>query len=214
LPWVALFTPDAFLRYIIMAAPLGSLLGAWVLVRGCGSRYAWLAWVGAFLLAATPWMSLPGRMLVPADDRYAVTLWWRAELSILASEIFGSRPDPNRMTVEWLRQNAAPSDEILINYEDLPLAFYLPNPIRGGIPAFRAEDDSKSPPRFVVMRRSVEFVHKPVFEREIGRYQWAEAPVKIPDIIWGNNPDPMMWDNYPGEMTYLYLARRVDGARQ
>jgi hypothetical protein len=38
--------------------------------------------------------------------------------------------------------------------------------------------------------------------------------VQIPDIIWGNNPDPMMWDNYPAEMTYLFLARRVDGTRQ
>ena len=74
-----------------------------------------------------------------------------------------------------------------------------------------AEDDARTPPRFVVLRRSVEFVHKPVFEREMARYQWAEAPVKIPDLIWGNNPDPMMWQEYPAEMTYLYLARRVDG---
>ena len=37
--------------------------------------------------------------------------------------------------------NAAPNDEILINYEDIPLMYYLPNPIRGGISAFRVEDD-------------------------------------------------------------------------
>jgi len=209
--WVPEVTPEAFLRYTIMAAPLGSLLGAWVLVRGCGARVARFAWWGALVLVATPFASLPGRALVPDFDRYEAKLLWRSELPMMASEIFGHRPDPNRLTVEWLRRNAAPSDEILINYEDLPLMFYLPNPIRGGIPAFRAEDDAKSPPRFVVLRRSVEFVHKPVFEREIQRYQWAEAPVKIPDLIWGNNPDPMMWEQYPDEMTYLYLARRVDG---
>jgi hypothetical protein len=197
-----------------MAAPLGSLLGGWLLVRICPSRFAWIAWVGALVLIATPWASLPVRALVPVDDRYVARNWWRWELPMMADEIFGSRPDPNRMTVEWLRRNAAPSDEILVNYEDLPLAFYLPNPIRGGIAAFRAEDDAKTPPRFAVIRRSVEFVHKPVYEREVGRYRWAEAPVQIPDIIWGNNPDPMMWDNYPAEMTYLFLARRVDGTRQ
>ena len=131
---------------------------------------------------------------------------------MLADEIFGSRPDPNRMTVDWLRKNTAPSDEILINYEDLPLQFYLPNPIRGGIPAFRAEDDAKTPPRFAVLRRSVDFLHKAVFDREMARYQWVEDPVKIPDLIWGNNPDPMMWEQYPEEMSYLYLARRVDVA--
>ena len=207
LPWVALATPDAFLRYVIMTAPLGGLLGGWFLVRVFPAR---LAWVGAIAMIFTPWLSLPVRLLVPTDDRYEAANWWRSELPIAANEIFGWRPDPNRLTVEWLRRNAAPSDEILINYEDLPLAFYLPNPIRGGIAAFRAEDDAKTSPRFVVLRRSVEFVHKPVYEREIGRYRWAEAPAKIPDIIWGNNPDPMMWDNYPAEMKYLFLARRVD----
>lgn len=113
----------------------------------------------------------------------------RGELSILGSEVFGGRPDPNRMTVEWLQRNAAPSDEILINYEDLPLAFYLPR----------------------TMRRSVDFVHAPVFERELARYRWDEQNVKIPEIIWGNSPDPMMWQNYPADITYWYLARRVDG---
>ena len=212
--WVPAVSPDAFLRYVIMAAPLGSLLGGWFLVRACPARLPWIAWVGALILIATPWLSLPGRAMVPAENQSESNGWWRSELPMLAAEVFGSRADPNRMTVEWLRRNALPADEILINYEDLPLVFYLSNPIRGGIPAFRAEDDVKTPPRFAVLRRSVEFVHKAVFEREIGRYRWVEAPVKIPDILWGNNPDPMMWQNYPEEMTYLYLARRVDGPRQ
>ena len=209
LAWVPLVSPEGFLRYVIMAPPLGSMVGAWVLVRACPARFAWIAWVGALVLMVTPWLSLPGRLLASAPEGSNPGAVWRHELSILGSEVFGSRPDPNRMTVEWLRRNAAPSNEILVNYEDLPLAFYLPNPIRGGIPAFRAEDDAKTPPRFVVLRRSVEFVHKPVFEREMARYRWAEAPVKIPDLIWGNNPDPMMWTEYPDEMTYLYLARRL-----
>jgi hypothetical protein len=208
--WVPAVSPDAFLRYVIMLAPLGSLVGGWFLVRAFPPRHAWIAWIGALVWMATPWLSAPIGVLVPEADRYVEGTLWRWELPMMANEIFGHRPDPNRMTVEWLRRHAAPSDEILINYEDLPLAFYLPNPIRGGIPAFRAEDDAKTPPRFVVLRRSVEFVHKEIYEREIGRYQWAQAPVEIPDIIWGNNPDPMMWENYPAEMTYLYLARRVD----
>jgi hypothetical protein len=209
--WVPAVAPEAFLRYVIMAEPLGSLLGAWVLVRACGPRAARFAWLGALVLGLTPWVSLPGRALVPEFDRYEARSLWRSELPILTAEIFGHRPDPNRLTVEWLRRNAAPADEILINYEDLPLMFYLPNPIRGGIPAFRAEDDAKTPPRFAVMRHSVDFLYKEVFDREMRRYQWTAAPRKIPDIIWGNNPDPMMWEQYPTEMTYLYLARRVEG---
>jgi len=115
LAWVPVVAPDAFLRYIILAAPLGSLVGAWILVRGCGARAPRLAWWGAAVLMATPWASLPGRLPVPSPDRYEAGSMWRSELGILGSEVFGHRPDPNRMTVEWLRENAAPSDEILID---------------------------------------------------------------------------------------------------
>ena len=207
--WVPAVAPEAFLRYAVMAAPVGGLLGAWTLVRGCGPRAARFAWLGALVLGLTPLASLPARALVPSMDRYEASPLWRSELSILAREVFGHRPDPNRLTVEWLRRNAAPSDEILINYEDLPLMFYLPNPIRGGVAAFRAEDDAVTPPRFVVLRRTVDFVHTPVFDREVARYHWQPAPARIPDIIWGNNPDPMMWDQYPDDVTNLFLARRI-----
>ena len=135
---------------------------------------------------------------------------FRAELSLLGSDIFAHRPDPNRLVVDWLRQNAAPTDEILVNYEDVPLMFYLPNPIRGGIAAFRAEDDAKAPPRFAVMRRSVPFVHWPVFVREIDRYNWEPVPLKAPDLIWGNNPDPMGHFLNPSSPTDLFIARRTD----
>jgi hypothetical protein len=111
--------------------------------------------------------------------------------------------------IDWLRQNAAPADEILINYEDLPLMFYLPNPIRGGIAAFRAEDDAKTPPTFLVIRQSVPFVHWPVFQREAGRYQWMEVPVKAPDVLWGNNPDPMAQAQDFATERKIIVARRA-----
>jgi len=99
----------------------------------------------------------------PPPDWYPNSPVFRAELSTLRREIFAPPADHNRLVIDWLRQNAAPTDEILINYEDLPLMFYLPNPIRGGIAAFRAEDDAKQPPSFLVIRQSVPFVYWPVF---------------------------------------------------
>jgi hypothetical protein len=113
------------------------------------------------------------------------------------------------MVVEWLRQNSKPTDEILINYEDVPLMFYLPNPIRGGVAAFRVEDDSKSPPEFVILRQSVRFVHWPVFRRELERYSWKPVPLEAPDVPWGNNPDPMAESVDPEQAGSLYIARRV-----
>ena len=62
------------------------------------------------------------------------------------------------------------------------------------------------------MRRSVLFVHWPVFQRELGRYKWARIPTEAPDVIWGNNPDPA--GQYPLRADSLILLRRTDGPLQ
>jgi hypothetical protein len=206
--WIPSVTVYAFLRYAIVAAPAACLLTAWVVVRACGSRAARFAWPAAALLLATPWASMPLHALAPPPDWFEPSPWLRAEFSALRAGVFLHQPDPNRLVIEWLRKNAAPSEEILINYEDLPLMFYLPNPIRGGITAFRVEDDAKTAPRFVVLRHSVDFVNWPVFLREVQRYQWAPAPLHAPDIAWGNNPDPAGQDD-PAQAPDLYIARRI-----
>jgi hypothetical protein len=206
--WVPLAVPYSFLRYVIMVTPVACLLAAWVLVRGCGARFG-LAWAGAAVLILTPGLSLPLHPFIQRPPWYRSGAILKPELSTMVSEIFGNRPDPNRMVVEWLKQNSKPTDEILINYEDVPLMFYLPNPIRGGVAAFRVEDDAKSPPDFVILRQSVRFVHWPVFRRELLRYQWAQVPLEAPDVPWGNNPDPMAESQDPDQAKSLYIARRV-----
>ncbi len=206
--WVPLAVPTSFLRYVIMVTPVACVLMAWVLVRGFGSRLG-LIWAGAAVLILTPWLSKPLHLFLQRPPWYRSGAILKPELATMTSEIFEHQPDPNRMVVEWLKQNAAPTDEILINYEDVPLMFYLPNPIRGGVAAFRVEDDSKSPPDFVVLRRSVHFVHWPVFQRELQRYSWAPVPLEVPDVMWGNNPDPMAESQDPSTADSLYIARRV-----
>jgi hypothetical protein len=107
---------------------------------------------------------------------------------------------------------ARPEDEILVNYEDIPFMFYTENPIRGGVPCFRVEDRA-APPRFLVIRKSVPFLHWPVFIREIKRYTWSRIPVRAPDIPFGNNPDPdtqPAWN--PPNLPDVILAERVDNA--
>lgn len=206
--WVPLAVPFSYLRYVIIVTPVGCLLVAWVLVRGFEKSIG-LAWAGAAVLILTPWISEPLNFIIQRPPWYRSGAILKPELSTAASEIFGNRPDPNRMVVEWLKQNAKPTDEILINYEDVPLMFYLPNPIRGGVAAFRVEDDSKSPPEFLILRQSVRFVHWPVFRRELLRYQWKQIPLEAPDIPWGNNPDPMAESQDPDQAKSLYFAQRV-----
>jgi hypothetical protein len=203
--WVQTVTVAPFLRYTIVVLPVSSLLVAWLLLRGAGHRSAF-TWVGAAIYIFTPWLSLPLHVLRPATLRHATIV--RPELHLLGERVFGHPSDPNKPVVEWLAQNTKPDDEILINYEDIPLMFYLPNPIRGGISAFRAEDDAKRPPDFLVLRHSVDFVHWPVYLREIERYQWETVSLQVPDIACGNCPDPV--ERYDSaQAKSILIARRV-----
>jgi hypothetical protein len=63
------------------------------------------------------------------------------------------------------------------------------------------------------LRHSVDFVDWPLFDREVARYRWQPVPLKAPDVMWGDNPDPMGNDD-PNTAPNLYIARRVDGAAQ
>jgi hypothetical protein len=190
-----------------MAAPLGSFLAAWVFVRGFASWSPALTWIAAGIFAVTPWLCTPLSGIGPEWIRQDPLI--RSELPVLYNEVFKARKDPNRIVVEWLKENAKPDDEILINYEDIPLMYYLPNPIRGGVAAFRVGDDSKSLPQFAILRGSVPFVHWPVFLRQMERYQWEPVSLGAPDVIWGNNPDPMGKAQDPAVAKNIYIARRL-----
>jgi hypothetical protein len=189
--WVATVAPTTYVRYVIMAAPVGSMLTAWLFVRAFGSYAPRAAWLACAVVALTPWLCKPLTAFWTAPRRFDTGMILRSELSLIRTDIFGHRPDPNRLVIEWLQKHSTPRDEILVNYEDLPMMYYLPNLIRGGVVAFRAEDDGATPPRFAVIRRTVPFVYWPVFAREVARYYWTPVPVKAPDIRWGNNPDPV-----------------------
>jgi hypothetical protein len=206
--WIPSIAPEVFLRYLIPAMPVGALLSAWVLVRGVGSwRPHALAGAGTAVLAITPLLSLPLNPFVSRPPWIPPDAGIRPELSVMTSQIFRHSVDPNRIVVEWLKRNAVRTDEILINYEDIPLMFYLPNPIRGGIAAFRAEDDARTPARFVILR-GVSFAHWPVYRRVVQRYRWTQIPTKAPDIPWGNNPDPSAQAQDPALAQPLLIARR------
>ena len=198
IPWVPAITAYPFHRYVVQLTPLGALLAAWVVddvaraaaLRWGGRRTRTVVTVGlAALLVATPLLSVSmqagiGGPVAPLDRVL------RAEIGVTLREIFRERPDPNRLVIEWLRPRLAPGDEILANYEDIPLMFYTGARIRGGVAAFRVEDRSSPPARFMVIRRSVPFVHWPVFLREVRRHSSIKVATGAPDVPFGNIPDP------------------------
>jgi 4-amino-4-deoxy-L-arabinose transferase-like glycosyltransferase len=213
--WITLTTPHPFLRYQIQLVPLACLLAAWIAwdVLGGGPaaplarRAAGAATLA--LLALTPWASAPFGWLAPpaAGPERAGVL--RAELGILARELFTRRPDPNRDVIEWVRAHTAPGDEILVTYEDVPFLFYTELRVRGGIAAFRVLDETAEPPRIAVLR-AAPFLHREPFREALARQRWRFERVPTPDAVWGNNPDPagQYW-NLPRDPAGVRVAERV-----
>lgn len=221
--WVTSVTPSSFYRYLVHLTPLAALLTAWTLVEsGKWIVRKWQAGLAATLvtvfagavIALSPLLSNVISAMIPSANRLNHPLGTivRPELATLRDEVFRTRVDPNRAAIEKVKSMAGPSDEILVNYEDIPFMFYTDNPIRGGIPCFRVED-RVTQPRFLVLRQSVRFVHWPVFLREVHRYAWRRTPVHAPDIPFGNNPDPafqLAWA--PRNLPDLLVAERVSDA--
>ncbi|MCE9613773.1 MAG: glycosyltransferase family 39 protein [Lentisphaerae bacterium] len=199
--WVPTVAPFAFYRYIVQLTPLASLCSAWVLcqvttliLRRDSRGVLWYLILGLLgvSLVACPVLSnlLPGQFDRLIRRRAFPDLILRPEWAVLYREVFTPAPDPNRLTVEALSRLASSHEEVLINYEDIPLMFYTDYRIRGGIASFRVEDSARKPPRFLIYRQSASFVDASAYIREVGRYRWRRIPLDIPDVPWGNFPEP------------------------
>ena len=194
--------PYGFYRYIVDCTPLAAIVMAFVCVRlvtgrsgapSAASRAA--AAVLALVMVVTPLFPEPARRVIPIPGNFDVTLpppgtFVRGEWSALGHELANDVPDPNRMAVAFLRENLRPGEEVLINYEDAPLMFYLDASIRGGIQCFRLEDTDAPPPRYALIRRRPRICHRGAYDRAFARLSLQRLPFEAPDIPWGNNPDP------------------------
>ncbi len=209
--WMPIAGPFAFYRYIVDLTPLAALVLAHLVVAGSNRLAARarrpalaprLAAAATIVLLVTPWAALPVTTAIPARFRtnaHPGTLV-RPELRAFAEHLGGGTPDPNRAAVEFLEPRLRPGDEILVAYEDLPIAFYTGHPVRGGIAAFRVRDASAGTPRFAVLRSrgAVPFLHWPLFETALkdgaATGRWRENALESPGVPWGNIPDPIGFD--------------------
>lgn len=215
--WVPLVAPVAFHRYVVHLTPLGALVTAWTASRiadGAAARGGrpWLrpvALAGAGLLVAASGLASAPVAAALSDPERPFRPIARPELAAALREIFAERADPNRLAIDAIAPALRPGDEILVNYEDIPFMFYTGARVRGGVAAFRAEDRQAPPPRFLVLRRSVPFVHWHVFQREASRYQWRSISTGAPDVPFGNFPDPSFVP-FPSKSLYeVVVAERV-----
>jgi hypothetical protein len=202
--WMSVVGAFSFYRYIVAASSLSALMVAWVLVRGAewsGEKLGFprlaplAAWIFLLLFVTTNLFSRPGLLLVPRVawiPTYLASVF-RPENRFLLEDLFGQNgDDPNKVAVEFLRSHLRPGEEVLCNYEDHTLMFYLPDTrIRGGIGAFRVTDSGN--PRFAVYRLGAEFFnYSAIYRKELAKGVWSEHPTQGLDIPWANCPDPRM----------------------
>jgi hypothetical protein len=202
-PWMGRITPAPFLRYIVPLAPLCAIVSAYVIAAvGRSISGVWPApWLTvsvttamAALLIVTNLLCMPGWTIIPNPPHrlspYASAVI-RPELGVYRDGLRGYGPDPNRAAVEYLKARLSPEDEVICNYEDTPLMFYLRNPIRGGIACFRLTD-TKTVPRYAVLRVSaLGITHRAIYARALSKSEWVPHSLGVPDVTWGNNPDPV-----------------------
>lgn len=197
--WMPAVSPYPFYRYVVPITSLSVIVVVYGIVELARlipyARHEWIVPACmatiAVVLVSTNFASWPANRIVPEEDRLAPyrALGVRPELRLYVDDLRGGRDEPNRGAVEFLREHLRPGEEVLCNYEDIPLMFYLPNRVRGGIGAFRVSAPD-TPPRFLILRKSVSFYHGSIYHPEIGRHRWKPHVLDVPDIAWGNNPDP------------------------
>jgi hypothetical protein len=201
--WMSRIAPVPWLRYIIPLASLCAIVSAYVIAAAGRSisralptaRPALtLTVTTTALLIVTNLLCLPVVSAIP--ERYRMPVYTstaiRPELRVYRDSLRGYGPDPNRAAVDYLKKRLSPEDEVICNYEDTPLMFYLSNPIRGGIACFRLTDNKTTAPRYAVVRMSaLGITYRATYARVLSKSKWMPHSLSIPDVPWGNNPDPM-----------------------
>jgi hypothetical protein len=129
--------PQSEHRYLVHLYPLCAIILGWVTLRTW--RYDKIAGgLLAFLLLFTNWL-----YLVPMDwlqiinrpnhtNRQMLT-YPNLPLRLFLAELFSSYPDVNGNFIRFFQTQARPGDLILTTYGDLPLQFYTPFQVIGGL---------------------------------------------------------------------------------
>jgi hypothetical protein len=103
-----------------------------------------------------------------------------------AQELTHEYQGPNEGLVAYLAAHARPGQSLLVNYEDLPLMFYTPLRVWGGLGAHGLESGPQ--PDWVVDRKYGPYRDQLASIVARGAYERIELP--YPDIRWENRPEP------------------------
>ena len=146
--------PQSENRYLVHLYPLCAIITGWIICK----IFAYQKFSGvvlALLLLFTNWLQilpLPGLPFYyrPVDNNPYMLTYPNIPLKLYLSELMHPYPDTNKNLINFFRAHARPGDTILTTYGDLPLQFYTPFKVIGGLEA-RVPPKGK-PPQWMVKR--------------------------------------------------------------
>jgi hypothetical protein len=187
-------------RYLLHLYPLCAMLLGWAVIR----VYRYQKFSGVLLgllllftnwlhLVPMDWLGIANRP--PRTDFHMLT-YPNLPLKLYLTELFSSYPDVNQSLIRFFQREGRPGETILVTYGDLPLQFYTPFKVVGGL-QWRQTPPGDLPPWVVkrcdtrlnrekLLSRSEELIlHYP---RLFQDYQAIVLP--YPDELFGNRADP------------------------
>ncbi len=191
--------PQCEHRYLLHLYPLCAIILGWVILRAW--HYFKVSGVLlAFLLLFTNWLYIvPMDWLhiinrPPSNDRQMLT-FPNLPLKLYLEELFSTYPDVNGRLIRFFQTHARPGDIILTTYGDLPLQFYTPYHVIGGL---QAHISPSRTPDWVVSRWDLRW-NRALHLNDSEKYirdklnlaaDYQRIPLRSEDEAFGNTPDP------------------------
>ncbi len=203
-PLLAALLALAVLRVVDRSRPLGYMLIGVLVMTNVLHAFPY-----ALPLARRfKWASLAPRSYLAETDALIVTAGQlRPDLFNYAYELTHDYDGPDEGIVLFLRQHAAPGDMVLVNYGELPIAFYTGLDIAGGLSGYRLE--SVNQPQWVINRKDGPY--RDEMERIIAHGKYEAIEIAYPDLLWGNRPVPE-YHKFATvrDVPHVIIHRRVD----
>jgi 4-amino-4-deoxy-L-arabinose transferase-like glycosyltransferase len=222
-----------FFRYMVHLIPLLlamlAIVLVWVMRRWPVAAYALLAvLLVSNGLHLVPY-GLPGVRSLTLDRLWPGSpafqslheVWakvgrFRSDAWMYAQELTHSYIGPNEGLVAYLAAHAQPGQTVVVNYEDLPLMFYTPLRVLGGLGAHGLDGlqagraDGARGPDWVIDRQYGPYRDRLAALVAAGSYERITLP--YPDIRWENRPEPgsHQYLTAQGENPVTLYRRRED----
>ncbi len=192
--------PQGEFRYLVHLYPLCAIVLGWIVCRAW--RYQKFSGaLLAVLLLGTNWLCvLPmdwlGLINHPIHNDPHMLIYPNLPLKLYLTELSSPYPDVNENLIQFFQTHAKPGDTILTTYGDLPLQFYTPFKVLGGL---QGPTLLTRPPDWMVLRwdtrwnRHYDLNEPEILIRQLLSHGNDYRPVILPgkDEIFGNQPDPL-----------------------